>query len=1383
MRSTHQSYSVSLPLRHGQCDQLTNHILSVSPSVTISAINSPITFYQSPPPSRSVRTTHQSHSISLPLRHGQCDQLTNHILSVSPSVTISAINSPITFCQSPPPSRSVRSTHQLHSVSLPLRHGQCDQLTNHILSVSPSVAVSAINSPIVFCQSPPPSRSVRSTHQLHSVNLPLRHGQCDQLTNHILSVSPSVAVSAINSPIIFCQSPPPSRPVRSTHQSHSISHHPPPRSVRSTHQLHSVSLPLRHAQCDQLTNHILSVSQSATVSAINSPITFCQSPLRHGQGDQLTNHILPVSPPPRSVRSIHQSQPVSFPLRHGQCDHSPITFCQSPPPSRSSHQSHSISHHPPSRSVRSTHQLHSVSLPLRHGQCVQITNHILSVSPSVTISAINSPITFCQTPPPSRSVRSTHQSYSVSFPPPSRSVRSTHQSHYVSLPLRHGQCDQLTSRILSVITLRHGQCDQLTNYILSVSPSVTVSAINSPIIFCQFPNPPRSVRSTHQSHSVSLPLRHGQCDQLTNHILSVSPSVTVSAINSPIAFYQSSPSATVSAINSPITFCQSPPPSRSVRSTYQSYSVSLPLRHGQCDQLTNRILSVITLRHNQCDQLTNHILSVSPSVTVRAINSPITFCQSPPPSRSVRSTHQSYSVSFPIRHGQCDQLTNHILPVSPSVTVSAINSPITFCKSPPPSRSVRSTHQSHSVSLPLRHGQDDHLTNHIPIVSPSVTVSAINSPIIFCQSPPRSRSVRSTHQSHSISHHPPPRSVRSTHQLHSVSLPLRHGQCDQLTNHILSVSQSATVSAINSPITFCQSPLRHGQGDQLTNHILPVSPSASDTVNAINSPITFCQSPTPSRSGRSTHQSHSVSHLSVTVRAINSSITFCQSPPPSRSVRSTHQSHYVSLPLRHGQCDQFTNHILSVSPSVTVTAINSTIAFYQSSPSATVSAINSPITFCQSPPPSRSGRSTHQSHFASLPLRHGQCDQLTNHILSVYPSVTVSAINSPIIFCQFPHPSRSVRSTHQSHSISHHPPPRSVRSTHQSHSDSLPLRHGQCDQLTNHSLSVSASVTVSAINSPITFYQSSPSVTVSAINSPIIFCQFPHPSRSVRSTHQSHSISHHPPSQSGRSTHQSHSDSLPLRHGQCDQLTNHSLSVSASVTVSAINSPITFCQFPNPPRSVRSTHQSHSVSLPLRHDQCDQLTDHILSVSPSVTVRAINSPITVCQSPPPSQSGRSTHQSQSVSLPLRHGQCDQLTNHSLSVSPSVTVSAINSPITFCQSPPPPRSVRSTHQSHYVSLPLRHDQCDQLTNHIMSVSPSVTVSAINSPITLCQSPPPSRSVRSTHQSHYVSLPLRHGQCDQLTNHIMSVSPLRHGQCDQLANHIPIVSPSVTVRAIN
>ena len=517
MRSTQQSHSVSLPLRHGLCDQLTNYILLVSPSVTVSAINSPITFCQSPPRPRSVRSTQQSHSVILPLRTGLCDQLTNYILSVSPSATVCAINSPITFCQSPPPPRSVRSTHQSHYVSLPLRHGQCDQLNNHILSVSPSVTVSAINSPITFCQlptatvsainssitfcqSPPPPRSVRSTQQSHSVSLPLRTGLCDQLTNYILSVSPSATVCAINSPITFCQSP------------------PPPRSVRSTQQSHSVSLRLRNGQCDQLNNHILSVSPSATVSAINSTITFCQSP-------------------------------------------------------------------PPSRSVRSTHQSHSVSLPLRHGQCDQLTNYILLVSPSATVSAINSTITFCQSPPPPRSVRSTHQLHSVSLP------------------------------------LRHGQCDQLTNHILSVSPSATVSAINSTITFCHSPPPHRSVRSTHQLHSVSLPLRHGLCDQLTNHILPVSPS------------------ATVSAINSPITLCQSPPPSRSVRSTQQSHFVSLPLRHGQCDQLTNHILSA-PLRHGQCDQLINHILSVSPSATVSAINSTITFCQSPPPPRSVRPTHQ-----------------------------------------------------------------------------------------------------------------------------------------------------------------------------------------------------------------------------------------------------------------------------------------------------------------------------------------------------------------------------------------------------------------------------------------------------------------------------------------------------------------------------------------------------------------------------------------------------------------------------------------------------------------------------------------------------------------------------------------------------------------------
>ena len=164
MKSRHwgQSHSVSLPLRHGQCDQLTNHILPVSPSVTVSAINSLITFCQFPPPSRSVRSTHQSHYVSLPLYHGQCDQLTNHILPFSP------------------PSRPGRSTHQSHSASLP------------------SVTARAINSLITFCQSPPPSRSGRSTHHSHSVSLPLRHGQCDQLTNHILSVSPSVTVRTIN---------------------------------------------------------------------------------------------------------------------------------------------------------------------------------------------------------------------------------------------------------------------------------------------------------------------------------------------------------------------------------------------------------------------------------------------------------------------------------------------------------------------------------------------------------------------------------------------------------------------------------------------------------------------------------------------------------------------------------------------------------------------------------------------------------------------------------------------------------------------------------------------------------------------------------------------------------------------------------------------------------------------------------------------------------------------------------------------------------------------------------------------------------------------------------------------------------------------------------
>ena len=118
------------------------------------------------------------------------------------------------------------------------------------------------------------------------------------------------------------------------------------------------------------------------------------------------------------------------------------------------------------------------------------------------------------------------------------------------------------------------------------------------------------------------------------------------------------------------------------------------------------------LGQGQCEQLTNHIL---------------------PPS---------------LRHGQCDQLTNHILPSSPSVTASAINSLITFCHPP------------------LRHCQCDQLTNHI--LPPS----------------------------------PPTRPMRSTHQSHSAIVPLRHGQCYQLTNHILTSSPSATASAINSPITF-----------------------------------------------------------------------------------------------------------------------------------------------------------------------------------------------------------------------------------------------------------------------------------------------------------------------------------------------------------------------------------------------------------------------------------------------------------------------------------------------------------------------------------------------------------------------------------------------------
>ena len=118
-------------------------------------------------------------------------------------------------------------------------------------SATPSATVSAITSPITFCHPP------------------LRHGQCDQLTNHIQPSSLSDTASAINSPITFSHPPSPTRPVRSTHQSH------------------SAILPLRHGQCNQLTNHIQPSSLSDTASAINSPITFCHPPLRHDQYDHL----------------------------------------------------------------------------------------------------------------------------------------------------------------------------------------------------------------------------------------------------------------------------------------------------------------------------------------------------------------------------------------------------------------------------------------------------------------------------------------------------------------------------------------------------------------------------------------------------------------------------------------------------------------------------------------------------------------------------------------------------------------------------------------------------------------------------------------------------------------------------------------------------------------------------------------------------------------------------------------------------------------------------------------------------------------------------------------------------------------------------------------
>ena len=364
----------------------------------------------------------------------------------------------------------------------------------------------------------------------------------------------------------------------------------------------------------------------------------------------------------------------------------------------------------------------------------------------------------------------------MSAPPPPRSVWSTHQSHSVSSP--SATVSMINSPItLCQLPLRHGQCDQLTNHILSAPP------------------PPRSVWSTHHSHSVSSPPPRSVWSTHQSHSVSSPPPRSVWSTHQ--SHSVSSPSATVSVINSPITFCQ------------------LPLRHGQCDQLTNHILSA-PLRHGQCDQLTNHILSVSPSATVSAINSPITFCQLPSATVS--------AINSPITFCQL-----------PSATVSVINSPITFCQ------------------LPLRHGQCDRLTNHI------------------------------------LSAPPPPRSVWSTHQSHYVSSP---SATVSVINSPITFCQlpSTTVSVINSPITFCQLPLCHGQCDQLTNHILSAPPPPRSVRLTLQS---HSVSSPPPRSVWSTHQSHSVSSPSATVSVINSPITFCQ------------------LPLRHGQCDQLTNHILS----------------------------------------------------------------------------------------------------------------------------------------------------------------------------------------------------------------------------------------------------------------------------------------------------------------------------------------------------------------------------------------------------------------------------------------------------------------------------------------
>ena len=301
----------------------------------------------------------------------------------------------------------------------------------------------------------------------------------------------------------------------------------------------------------------------------------------------------------------------------------------------------------------------------------------------------------------------------------------------------------------------------------------------------------------------------------------------------------------------------------------------------------------------------------------------------------------------PLRHGQCDQLTNHILPSSP------------------PTRSVRLTHQSHSVILP------------------SDTVSAINSPITFCHPPLR----------HGLSSSPPTRSVRSTHQSNSLILPSDTVSAINHQSHSV-ILPSDTVSAINSPITFSHPPLRHGHDSPITFSHPPLRHGQCDLTNHILS------SSPPTRSVRSTHQSHSSILPSDTVSAILTNHILPSSPPtrsvripitfilPSDTVSAIHQSHSAILPsdtvsaispitfchppLRHGQCDQHQSHSV-ILPSDTVSAIHQSHSLIL--PSDTVSAI-SPITFS-----TRSVRSIHQSHSVIL------------------PSDTVSAINSPITFC------------------------------------------------------------------------------------------------------------------------------------------------------------------------------------------------------------------------------------------------------------------------------------------------------------------------------------------------------------------------------------------------